>query len=45
MRMLEVQPTGLHQRVPVFLGSKNEVMAAVKYHAEHDAAANVAATA
>jgi fructose-1,6-bisphosphatase I len=38
MRMLEVQPTGLHQRVPVFLGSKNEVEAAVKYHAEFDAA-------
>jgi fructose-1,6-bisphosphatase I len=38
MRMLEVQPTGLHQRVPVFLGSKNEVEAAVRYHLEHDAA-------
>jgi hypothetical protein len=25
--------------VPVFLGSKNEVEAAVRYHAEHDAAA------
>ncbi|MBB1061639.1 class 1 fructose-bisphosphatase [Marilutibacter spongiae] len=36
-RMLEVQPTGLHQRVPVFLGSRAEVEAAVKYHAEHDA--------
>jgi len=38
MRMLEVQPTGLHQRVPVFLGSKHEVEAAVRYHAEFDAA-------
>ena len=38
-RMLEVQPTGLHMRVPVFLGSKAEVDAAVRYHAEHDAAA------
>ena len=38
-RMLEVQPTGLHQRVPVFLGSKNEVEAAVRYHHEHDARA------
>ncbi len=37
-RMLEVQPTGLHQRVPVFLGSKNEVEAAVRYHQEYDAA-------
>ena len=37
-RMLDVQPTGLHMRVPVFLGSKSEVQAAVRYHAEHDAA-------
>ncbi|QWP77727.1 class 1 fructose-bisphosphatase [Lysobacter sp. K5869] len=35
-RMMEVQPTGLHQRVPVFLGSKNEVEAAVRYHHEFD---------
>lgn len=32
-RMLEVQPTGLHQRIPVFLGSKREVETAVSYHA------------
>ncbi|NUS38499.1 MAG: class 1 fructose-bisphosphatase [Lysobacter sp.] len=38
-RMLDVQPSGLHQRVPVFLGSKHEVEAAVRYHAEHDARA------
>jgi fructose-1,6-bisphosphatase I len=36
-RMLEVQPTGLHQRVPVFLGSRKEVEAAVAYHVEFDA--------
>lgn len=36
-RLLEVQPTGLHMRVPVFLGSKQEVETAVRYHAEHDA--------
>ncbi|QQQ01456.1 class 1 fructose-bisphosphatase [Lysobacter enzymogenes] len=36
-RMLEVQPTGLHQRVPVFLGSKREVETAVRYHHEFDA--------
>jgi len=36
-RLMEVQPTGLHQRVPVFLGSKREVEAAVRYHAEADA--------
>jgi fructose-1,6-bisphosphatase I len=29
---MEVQPEGLHQRVPVILGSKHEVEAAVKYH-------------
>lgn len=37
-RLMEVQPTGLHQRVPVILGSKNEVERLVAYHAEHDAA-------
>jgi fructose-1,6-bisphosphatase I len=36
-RMLEVTPTGLHQRVPVMLGSRREVEEAVRYHAEHDA--------
>ena len=36
-RMLEVQPTGLHQRVPVFLGSRAEVETAVRYHHEADA--------
>jgi fructose-1,6-bisphosphatase I len=42
-RMLEVQPTGLHQRVPVFLGSRREVEAAVRYHHEHDARATTGA--
>jgi fructose-1,6-bisphosphatase I len=32
-RILDVQPTGLHQRVPVFLGSKREVETAAGYHA------------
>jgi fructose-1,6-bisphosphatase I len=36
-RMLEVQPTGLHMRVPVFLGSRQEVEIATRYHREHDA--------
>ncbi|MGE5516640.1 MAG: class 1 fructose-bisphosphatase [Bacteroidota bacterium] len=36
-RLMEVQPTGLHQRVPVILGSKNEVERIVGYHAEYDA--------
>ena len=34
-RMLEVQPTDIHQRVPVILGSKNEVNRVVSYHQEY----------
>ncbi len=34
-RMLDIQPTALHQRVPVFLGSKNEVELVTRYHQEH----------
>ena len=37
-RMLDVQPTALHQRVPVFMGSRNEVEHAVRYHQDHDQA-------
>jgi len=33
-RMLDVQPTSLHQRVAVFLGSKNEVDLVTRYHSE-----------
>ena len=33
-RILELAPTQLHQRVPVFLGSKQEVETAERYHAE-----------
>jgi fructose-1,6-bisphosphatase I len=33
-RMLDVQPQKLHQRVPVFLGSKNEVELVTSYHRE-----------
>jgi len=33
-RIMEIQPTGLHQRVPVILGSKNEVERVVGYHQE-----------
>ena len=36
-RLLEVASTQLHQRVPVFLGSKYEVMAATRHHNEFDA--------
>ncbi len=31
-RIMEIQPSGLHQRVPVILGSKNEVERVVSYH-------------
>lgn len=40
-RILEVSPSDLHQRVPVILGSKNEVERLVRYHAE-DAAPRAA---
>ena len=33
-RILDIQPSGLHQRVPVILGSKNEVERVVRYHKE-----------
>jgi fructose-1,6-bisphosphatase I len=31
-RIMDIKPTGLHQRVPVILGSKNEVDRIVSYH-------------
>jgi len=33
-RILDLQPEGLHQRVPVILGSKNEVERVIGYHKE-----------
>lgn len=33
-RILDIQPESLHQRVPVILGSKNEVETVVRYHQE-----------
>jgi fructose-1,6-bisphosphatase I len=35
-RMMDIAPTQLHQRVPVFLGSKDEVETATRYHLDHD---------
>jgi len=35
-RLLELQPTALHQRVPVILGSRNEVERIERYHLAHD---------
>ena len=31
-RILDIQPTSLHQRVPVILGSRNEVERVAGYH-------------
>lgn len=36
-RILDVQPTSLHQRVPVVIGAKNEVERIIQYHTEYDA--------
>ncbi|SPF81651.1 class 1 fructose-bisphosphatase [Pseudoprimorskyibacter insulae] len=36
-RIMEVAPKDPHQRVPVILGSRNEVALIEQYHAEHDA--------
>jgi fructose-1,6-bisphosphatase I len=33
-RIMEIQPTGLHERVAVFLGSRNEVERVTAYHRE-----------
>ena len=35
-RLMEVPPSQLHQRVPVILGSKNEVLRIERYHQEAD---------
>jgi fructose-1,6-bisphosphatase I / sedoheptulose-1,7-bisphosphatase len=35
-RILDVQPRALHERVPVILGSKNEVSRIARYHSEYD---------
>ncbi|MEO7071909.1 MAG: class 1 fructose-bisphosphatase [Rhodanobacter sp.] len=36
-RIMDVQPSALHQRVPVFLGSREEVETAVRHHQQADA--------
>lgn len=36
-RILEVVPTALHQRVPLILGSRDEVARIESYHRDHDA--------
>ncbi|MDB5974838.1 MAG: Inositol phosphatase/fructose6-bisphosphatase [Nevskia sp.] len=39
-RMLDVAPSGIHQRVPVVLGSSNEVARIERYHQEFDCGAD-----
>lgn len=33
-RILDIKPDNLHQRVPVILGSRNEVERVIRYHKE-----------
>ncbi len=35
-RILDLQPTKLHERVSVMLGSRNEVERLTQYHAQKD---------
>jgi fructose-1,6-bisphosphatase len=35
-RIMEVTPASIHQRVPILLGSRDEVARIAAYHAEHD---------
>jgi fructose-1,6-bisphosphatase I len=35
-RMLEVQPTSLHQRTPVFIGSEEDVLLVEKFMHDYD---------
>jgi len=39
-RILDLVPTQLHQRVPVILGSRNEVERIERYHRDHDSGAD-----
>jgi fructose-1,6-bisphosphatase len=39
-RVLEVAPESLHQRIPLILGSRNEVERIARYHAEHASGAD-----
>lgn len=35
-RIMELKPAAIHERVPLILGSRNEVERIVRYHREHD---------
>jgi fructose-1,6-bisphosphatase I len=36
--ILDVKPSSIHQRMPLILGSKNEVERIISYHYQHDQA-------
>jgi fructose-1,6-bisphosphatase I/sedoheptulose-1,7-bisphosphatase/fructose-1,6-bisphosphatase I len=36
MRILDIEPEHIHQRVPVIIGSRNEVERLERYHREYD---------
>jgi fructose-1,6-bisphosphatase I / sedoheptulose-1,7-bisphosphatase len=36
MRILDVEPKQIHQRIPIIIGSKNEVVHVVRYHEAYD---------
>jgi len=36
-RILDIEPSSIHERVPVILGSRDEVERLVRYHAQYDA--------
>jgi fructose-1,6-bisphosphatase I/sedoheptulose-1,7-bisphosphatase len=36
MRILDIQPEAIHQRMPIIIGSKNEVAHVVRYHEAYD---------
>ena len=40
MRIMDVQPENIHQRIPVVVGSRNEVERIEKYHREYDSGAD-----
>jgi fructose-1,6-bisphosphatase I/sedoheptulose-1,7-bisphosphatase len=40
VRIMDVQPENIHQRIPVVVGSRNEVERIEKYHREYDSGAD-----
>ncbi len=42
MPLLDLRPEAVHQRVPVILGSRDEVERIERYHAQHDAGEDAA---